>query len=657
MFSIILSLNLSNLSAREIPDTKDSSSNPTIIEHTPIPEFTYGESLEIVAVVKEEVEWLGFFYRPEGLESFQVRKMERISESSYSYVLDTSTLVSAKFDYYLGAQFKEKMIYVPEQAPEEFFEVLGKVEEPLPPARVEREVPPKEKKFKLPLSITVNGSIGHTLKEEIVLVGEEKTRVDGNIGLSRLYQKGNFQFNFDSNSSYSSHPLEGDQNLYLTDLTLSLSGKNHTLRIGDVSISESKFTISGLTRRGLGYTFDDEHLYFHIFDISPQQERGWGRFIPKPDLSFYGGALGYSFFDEKFSLKGVYLAGRDDPTQGKNVAGSFLTSTEGNGIALIPEVKFFQDKLHLIGELAQSSYDDNLEDEEGKKKDRAWSLGSTISYGVFKLGGIYKWIGKDFNSVGNQFDSLFTNDRKGYDASLQLSLGRIGLNLSYKNEEDNVNKDPTYLTSYDESGNATLSWDVSDKFSLSLGYGESKQETFSDQNREILFQDSLTKDSSLGLNFLISPQASVNLSVINSDLSSTTDSSRDSSTVTANLGGSLRLGKILFLSPNLSYSSSRSEVVPIETKTYNSFLSGELAIIPELLSISISGSFTRTEAGPENTTTDYTNISASLNWYVKGRMLGLANSLLSLRWDLEQTENEGSSDESERFMLEFNFSF
>ena len=289
IFFIVLSLNLTNLSAQEIPGTRQSSSDHTIIDHAPISEFTYGENLEIVAVVEEEIEWLGFFYRTQGIESFQVRKMDRLSGSSYSYVLDTSTLISAKFEYYLAAQSKEKMIYCPEQAPQELFEAVGKTEEPLPPIPVEREPPPKEeeKKFKLPISVRVNGSIGHKIREEPALAGEEKTIADGNIRLFKLYQKRNFQLDFNSNLSYSSHPLEGDENLNLTDLTLSLSRKNHHLRIGDVSINESKFTISGLGRRGLEYIFDNEKLFFHAFDISSQQEKGWGGFIPKPDLSFY----------------------------------------------------------------------------------------------------------------------------------------------------------------------------------------------------------------------------------------------------------------------------------------------------------------------------------------------------------------------------------
>lgn len=658
MSSIILLLNPSNLSAQEIPETKDSLSNPTIIDHTLISEFTYGEKLKIVAVVREEIEWLGFFYRPKGMESFQVRKMESLLKNTYSYVLDTSILVSTRFDYYLAAQSKEGMIYLPKQAPQEFFEAVGITEEALPEVTVERKPPPEEeRKLELPWSISINGSVGQSLKEEEAVAGEEKTLGDGNISVAKLYQKRNFKVSFASNLSYSSHPLEDEENFTLTDLILSLKGKNHTLQIGDLSIDESEFTILGLTRRGLDYTFDGQRLYVHLFDIGSQHEKGWGDLIPEPDLRFYGATLGYGFFGEKLSLKSVYLAGRDDPSQGRNVAGSFLESSEGSVVAVIPEVKLFKDKLDITGEFAQSSYDDNLGDEEETRKDKAWRVGTSISYPAFKLGGGYKRIGQDFGSVTNQFDSLFASDREGYEASLELFLGRVGLNLAYEDEQDNVDDDPTQLTCYDKIGTAGLSWQVSDRTSLTLGYGHSKQETFSDSTSEVVFQDSITKDASLGLTFALSPRMSVNVFVNNSDLTSKTDPSRDSSILTASLGGSFGSGKVLSLSPSLSYSRLRSEMSATETEIYSSFLSGELAIIPELLSLSTSGSFTRTEAGSENTTTDYTNISASLNWYMKGRILGLADSLLSLKYDLERTESEDLSDKSDHLTLEFNLSF
>jgi len=645
---LIIGFHSSNLLAQEKLEGETSLNQ--IIIHTPIQKFNYGDELKITAKVKEEVEWMRFFYRAEGIEYFQVRNMEKLSDSSYLYIYDTSQLVTPNFEYYLSAKLKGKVIYYPEQAPEEFLKAIGETKKPLP--EITEKIKPEKEKYELPLSINVDASIQQKISEEHVVEEEEATIADGNIMLSKFYKKGNRQINFDMNSAYTNHPLEGDDNFNLSNLALSLVERNHFLKIGDISLDTSKFTAYGLGRRGAEYQFNDQKFLFHLFDISSQQPKGWGELIPESDLSIYGGALGYSFFNQTLTTKAVYLTGKDDPMEGRNVSGSFLERRKGDVWALIEELKIFDDKLKITGEFAESKCD-NLQDEQGAKKDNAWDIGVNYSYGILSLGGNYKYIGKDFNSIGYQY---FTNDRKGYDTSLGISFKKIGLNLTYTDEQDNVDDDPNCLTSYDKDGTVSLSWDLSPKTSLNLGYGQNKQETFTDKNKEILFQDSLIKDASLGLNFLLSHQTSLNLSIVDSQLSSKTDSSLDSSTLTGSLGGSFKPGKSLSLSPNLSYSTSRIKVSGKETKTYNSFLSGELDIIPKKLSISTSGSFTRTEA-PENTTINYTDISASLNWCLKGKILGLASEILSLRWDLEQTEGLSPSDKSERFMLQFNFSF
>jgi len=97
IFSLILSLNPSSIFAEEIRETKEISSNPTLIEHTPILEFTYGENLEIRALIKEEIDWLSFFYRSEGIESFQVRTMQKLSDGSYLYIFDTSLSIHIRY--------------------------------------------------------------------------------------------------------------------------------------------------------------------------------------------------------------------------------------------------------------------------------------------------------------------------------------------------------------------------------------------------------------------------------------------------------------------------------------------------------------------------------------------------------------------------------
>jgi len=132
----------------------------------------------------------------------------------------------------------------------------------------------------------------------------------------------------------------------------------------------------------------------------------------------------------------------------------------------------------LTGEVAQSQFDENVQDQEGSKTDLAWKVGGNVAAGVLTAGATYRSIGKDFNSVGFPY---FTNDREGVEANVGLNAGRVSLTGSYVSSSDNVENDPAGETTSDQNGNAGLMWSISDRVSLTLGYSMNKQNTSIEQ--------------------------------------------------------------------------------------------------------------------------------------------------------------------------------
>jgi hypothetical protein len=624
-----------------------------IITHTPVKEFKQGEKLKITVQVQKKLEWLMFFYRTEGWEQFQVRKMEKSSEISYSYLFDTSQLVSSQFEYYLSYKLNHEVLTYPEQAPEESFQVTGEIKEvyPLPSAG---DIETEKEGFKFPEWLYINGSLRERVWDKGQSIeGEQAFTADGNLSVSKSFQRENFQINLDMNTSSTNHPLEVNQSFQLSRLILSAKSQKHSLKIGDISLTGgSEYTVFGLGRRGAEYQFNSQKFLFHLFDISSQQQRGWEGLVPQSDLNLFGGIIGYHFFKQKLTLKAVYLSGRDNPAEGRNVAGFSLDKRKGSTWALIEELKIFDDKLNLFGEFAHSRHDDNLEDEKEAKEDIAWRIGGDFSYGIFRLNAAYKNISRDFNPIGHQY---FTNDRKGYQASVGISSKRINFNLTYLDERDNVKDDPDCLTSYSKIGSAHLFWVLFKWLSLNSSYQTNQLKTYSGENKEELFQDLSTEDYSLGFNFVLNPSSVIDLSAIYSEIQSSRNPATHNTVVTANLGGNLKLGKILLLYPFLSYSLSRDKMINVETRIYNSFLSAELAVIPSVLSISTSSSFNITSTGPKNI--DSLNISSYLNFYMGSFIKQLANAVFCLRGDLRKVKNAGHSDTYESISLQFNFSF
>jgi hypothetical protein len=562
-----------------------------VLSHTPISTFTRGETIKLEASISVEVEWIRLFFRSAGLEEFQVRNMEKEGDNTFAYQLDTSQLTSLEFEYYLAAKLKDREVYFPANAPAEVIKVSGQSERPLP--EVPSELPPpqeEEKKFKLPLS--AQASIQAKLLEKEAVEDEKKVTASGNMRVFHSYQ-GNLNLNLDSNFSYTNTALEGERSIDLSNMMVSVSKENHTFRAGDINISESEYSVSGLGRRGMEYIFDDKKAYFHLFDVSSQQVKGFEGFgVPKSNISILGGAFGYTFLKDKLTLKAVYLAGKDDPNQGVNVGFSeYFQARKGNAFALMQESNLFQDRLKIKAEFGRTSYDGNLSDDTEAVSGTAFNIGGNFSQGAINLGTSYRYVGKDFNSIGFQ---SFTNDRESYDANMGIVYKKINLSASFTAEHDNVNNDPTGLTTNNKNGIVNLSLGLSDNVSLDLGYNRNKQKTFQG-NVETSLQDSLTNEYKGGFTFALSPSANLSFSMTNSYLSSVSDPTNDMSTVTFNLTGSFRAGEVFSLNPTFGYTIADKKNVSGDSETVSSFLTGEVIIIPQFLSIFFSNSFNRME--------------------------------------------------------------
>lgn len=625
------------------PKEKPEAETPNVqsINHIPIKKFIQGTKLKIEVSATGQVQWLRLFYRVEGVDHFQARKIDQSQVGLFTYILDTSLLVTARFDYYIMANVNGKIVYLPHKAPGKYFEAKGEVSES------------KKKKSKLPVSIKVNGSLSGRITGESADQEQRSFLADGNISISQLTNKDDLKINLSLNSTSTNHPLDGNENFDLSNLTLSVKMKNHFAKIGDISfVSSSQFSINALGRRGIEYQFDNNRFLFHFFNINSQQQLGWEGLIPKTNLSLMGGILGYSFFNQKLTLKLIYITGKDDPSEASNVGTSLLDSRDGNVWAFVPELNLFKNKLKISGEFAQSIHDKNLEDEDGPDKDRAWRVGGVFISKTITLRANYKLIGKEFNPIGYSF---FVNDRESYDINMGINLKKIHCNLFYLDEQNNVENDPSNWVSNIKNGGADLTMSLFKWASLNLGYRRNKMESFGLENLGTLFGDYSSDDYSLGLNVVLGTSKHITLSISCSDLKSKTASENDRDVWNMNLGGLLKFGKYISFCPSISYSISKNQTGGTETENYNFFLSAEMAIIPSVLSISTSSSYFKMMA--ESGDVDNLNVSICLNLYLGWIKKYLAYAVISLKGYLKEIESENYSKNYESLWLQFSFNF
>ena len=626
---------------------------PGLIEHNPVLSFTHGERIQVQARAQAELEWLRFFYRAEGVPEFQVRNLEKREGGTYEYEFDTSELPGLQFEYYLEAKAKEGIQYSPRLGPKEPYIAVGKSLEPLP------EVPPavsspeeESRKFRLPLALT--GSLQAMVKEHETSGESPNDMASGNLRVFTNYTRNNFNLGVDANFNYSNKPLPGEKDFDLSNMMVSASKGSHSLKAGDINVNETEFTVSGLGRRGLDYAFNAGKFYLHLFDVSSQQLRGFNGFgFPKSKTNILGGALGYRFLKDMIFVKAVYLAGQDDPGQGVNVGySSFVQTRKGSVASLAEETSLLQNRLVVGGEVAQSRFDENAQDGESKQTDLAWKVGGNVSSGILTAGAVYRRIGTDFNSIGFPY---FTNDREGLEANVGLNSGRLSFTGSYVSSSDNVEDDPASETTSDLNGNANLIWSPSARVSLAFGYSLNKQKTSFEQGSSPFLQDSLTNQFSGSFNLNFGQAANLSFQVSNSDLSSKNYPQNENTNLTLNLGAAFRAGEWFNLSPTFGYGKIRNRFTNEEMFNYSSFISGEIAFWPRVMSVSLTGSYLRTESAVQGNS-DNVNAGTNLNLYLD-RLIKVGTAIVSLKGNYTKTKMPGFSDSFFTALVQCDFSF
>ena len=639
------------------------SANPLIISHTPLSEFAAAAVLEFRAQPSWPVDWMAIFLRYEGIEEFQARPMTKSEDGFYVLEFDTSTLPDLAFSYYLAAGTSVGIVTFPAWGASGPFEVKAK--EAGPAAEIPGDIPPPQEEVSpaappepgLPFPIKLSGSGQAILEEKVPAPGAETYPAAGNIRVMITPpQRGAFNINFDSNFSYTSAPLAGNKPLDLSNMNAALFLSNHTIRAGDISLNESDYSIQSLGRRGFEYSFDNQKAYLHAFTVNSQEVKGFKGFgLPQPQVSILGGAAGYRILGQALFLKTLFVTGKDTPSQGVNLGlPEGLASAggrQGQVFAVIEESRLWSDRLSFKAEFARCRYDADLSDQSGPVSGNAFLVGSGLSSGILTAGLNYRFVDRDFNSIGLQ---TLANNRSGWEAMLGLNRGIFGLSGSFMGQRDNVSDDPESATTSNLDGSLNLSLAVTPQAQIVVGARLGKQETDPGESGA-LAQDSATHEFSGSLNLMIGQSSSVNLAVASSRLESQAAPETEGSTLTFNLGGSLLAGQWLSLSPSFGFSQRREKLTGRRFDTFNAMTAGELFFWPRAWSMFLTASFSRADV-PDGLASTSLDLMGGLNFYLS-QLIKVEGLLLSLKGSYRFMDMTGLETTDWRALAQCDFSF
>jgi hypothetical protein len=605
--------------------------------------FKEGNTLNIKIDANTGKKEFYIYYRAEGLKHFQVRKMSRDKEGNVYYRLSTENLYGNELEYFI-VESKDKMSdsispvftikgFTDAESPEIYFQDSGTVPESSEPKK-------DPLFFKISPSLSTASQI-HDDRE----VPDKKFDANGNLRVYKNVYNEDFQFDFDSNFTYMHNPSEDEKKFNLTSMKIAFRKGVHTIEAGDVSVNGTEFTTSYLQRRGFFYQMDGKKLYLSSFCTNSQQKTGFDGFgVPSSNAFLVGATAGVNV-STIFKARGMFLTGKDN-VDSKTVFSTEDPYREGNLYSLWGEFNLFENHLSLKGEFSRSSFGraadkDSLE----KESDTAWRVGGDFNYGVVTAHVDYKKVGGEFGSIANLF---LETDWEGLAGNISLMIKSFSLNVRYTDRKTNLNSTIQPMLHAKNLG-ADFSWLVVNHLQLgaefsvdNLDYDKSTGLPTGTED-----MDTIRYAGTLGY---ISGSNSIMLRLGKSESKTFT------SDIDASVAMNLKFGSFFSFSPTFSYQSNENFSDSSTTKVYNAFLSSELTFIPELFSLSLTGSWTKTDNSAFSDSTILT-VQGNANLFLSKFFKNKIQATLSLRGKYEESKTGDIEDDYVTVYLHADLSF
>jgi hypothetical protein len=300
----------------------------------------------------------------------------------------------------------------------------------------------------------------------------------------------------------------------------------------------------------------------------------------------------------------------------------------GNMFSLQSDLNLFKNHLQLVGEWAESQFGSATTADavdQNKQHDNAWRAVTNFNYGVISFNTDYKKIGSHFNSIANLF---LQNDREGLTSNLMCTIKTFSWGVNYLDQKN-------YLTSmiqpmqHQKKIGTNMNWIVGTHWRIG---GE-----FS--------RDNLDYDKSTGLQTGGSDMNTVNYSstlgyMRGSNGITLTLGKTESQTFTSNLSGSvalnLRFGQILSLSPSYSYQNNKNLTDSSTSKIQNIYVNSELTFIPQLFSLTVSGSYMINDNQGNKSTNGSANVN--LNFFAAKFFKNKIQPALALKYKYQMSK-------------------
>jgi hypothetical protein len=399
-----------------------------------------------------------------------------------------------------------------------------------------------------------------------------------------------------------------------------------SLEIGDVLISETQNTVSGLGRRGGKISLQYKDYSLNTFVVNAESVTGFrGGFgiDGTSDDHILGISGGAKFFDKKAEFKTVYVTGGDP---GNSVGVSTTSGTmKGDVVGFLLTTDFFANRMRTEMEADFSRFDPDTSDEFDKKSSQAYRLKAGGTINKYSYEALYEYFGRDYAVIGNQGAR---KDTEGASLMNTLALDNHTLSLLLSRYNDNVKGDGLFPRIYTSQGNLSYSYNGIQSLPMNVSYQKMVQESEDEPAATEPMDKHL--DTMTGAIVYLTGNLSLAFTTSCSFLNDRTAVNADTTTINYTFMPTYFTGAFS-VSPAFSLNRSKDHLSAVWTDTYTASMNMGTKFLRDKASFDAGGTYTDSKTDSGTMHTKDLNLNARVGYSLKELIKGWIDPTIALR--------------------------
>ncbi|RJQ14991.1 MAG: hypothetical protein C4560_11120 [Nitrospiraceae bacterium] len=433
-----------------------------------------------------------------------------------------------------------------------------------------------------------------------------------------------------------------------------------TAEIGDVLVSETQNTVSGLARRGGKLMFEYEDATLNTFLVKGERVFGFNGGLGingSGDDHIFGASAGLKLPDRKMELKTVYVRGGEPPSSvGTATSANIPESTpglvkdgahtKGDVIGLQLVTDFFENRFRTEMEFDSSRFDFDLDDDEGKESDVSYRAkgGGALGRYIYEAG--YEFYGRDYAVIGNQGAM---KDAEIFSFMNGLTLEGHSMTLALSRTNDNVRKEKALPRIVKHDGTVTYSFMKIPQLPVTFIYQKSLQD--STREPDGMNEIEIDTDTATGSVSYVDGGFSTSFTAVYSFLNDRTSTGADTRTVTYVLVPSYA-APVFSILPMASWNRTKDTLSDIKTDTYTGGLNFYSKFFDDRMAFDAGGTYTAVRNSDDTVKTNDFNSTVRVGYNMRHLVNWLVDPTISLKGQyVRHKDDVDDSNDSDEFLL------